>query len=101
MDTRAPRTTHPPRLVAKLHRDPPHRHMAKPPNRTRVPIPRGFQTLPAARTKSQIRNDHRHQPRRGAGDALHTKPLQLDRCLDETLNQHEFPLRYVGGVATP
>ena len=32
------------------------------------------------------------------GDAHHTKPLQLDRCLDQTLNEHEFPLRCVNNT---
>ncbi len=45
------------------------------------------------------RNAH-HQSNRATGDAHHTKPLQLDRCLNQTLNEHEFPLRYVDSLTT-
>ena len=36
-----------------------------------------------------------------SGDVYHSKPLQFDRCLDQTPNEHEFPLGYLGGVETP
>ena len=33
-------------------------------------------------------------------DTHHTKPLQLDRCFDQTFNEHEFPLRYLDSLVT-
>jgi hypothetical protein len=100
MDAAAPRTTHSSRRIAKLHRDPPHRHVTKASSATGITIRRGLQTATTTRRISPVSSDRRHQSSRAAGDAHHTKPLQLDRCLDQTLNKHEFPRRYIDTFTT-
>ncbi len=55
---------------------------------------------PARPRSSPVSSDRRHQSSRTTGDAHDTKPLQFDRCLDQTLNEHEFPLRYVDSFTT-
>ena len=87
-------------LIGKLHRDPPHRHVTKASSSTGVAIRSGLQTATTTRGISPVSSDHRHQSSPATGDAHHTKPLQLDRCLDQTLNEHEFPLRYVDSFTT-
>lgn len=69
----APRAAHPPRLVTKLYRDPPHRHTGKPSHRARIPVRRPLQTLTALRVETQLRDDLRHQTRRPAPVTLSTR----------------------------
>ena len=54
-----------------------------------------------ARRIAPVGAKRRHQPVGVPGDVHHSKPLQFDRCLDQTPNEHEFPLGYLGGVETP
>ena len=54
-----------------------------------------------ARRIAPVGAKRHHQSVDVSGDVYHSKPLQFDRCLDQTPNEHEFPLGYLGGVETP
>ena len=99
--TGAPRTTHPPRRVSKRHRDPPYRHVPEVSDSTRVAVPGRLVAPATARRIAPVGAKRRHQSVDVSGDVHHSKPLQFDRCLDQTPNEHEFPLGYLGGVETP
>ena len=54
-----------------------------------------------ARRIAPVGAKRHHQSVDVSGDVYHSKPLQFDRCLDQTPNEHEFPLGYLGRVETP
>ena len=97
----APRTPQAPRRIAQRHRDPPQRHMAKAPWRPGIAVRAPRPTLAAPGQETPIWGQLGHQSARVSRHRHDPKPLQFHRRLDQTFQEHESPLRYLGCLATP
>jgi uncharacterized protein YozE (UPF0346 family) len=74
--------------------------MAETTRSTCVSVQRWLTTAATTRRESSVWRQLGYQPQQVPGDAHDTKSLQFDRSLDQTFQEHEFPLRYVDWVET-
>ena len=74
---------------------PPYRHVPEVSDSTGVAVRCRLVAPATARRIAPVGAKRHHQSVDVSGDVYHSKPLQFDRCLDQTPNEHEFPLGYL------
>ena len=84
---------HPAKGVDQRDRNTPQRHVPVTPLPPLVPVLCLLPALPATGCVPTVRNDPHNDLVRPAIDSAHSKPLQVQRLLDQRLDPHRHPLR--------
>lgn len=91
---------HASRRVAEIDGKPPKRHMAEAARSTAISVGRGSIALTATASETVIGSKLRFKIGSVVVHRHHSKSLQLDGALDQTLDEHESPLRYLASFTT-
>jgi len=100
MDTATAVTDYPVRGIDRVHVDSPQWHIAETAHSAAITVRCTISALAAAGRVTAIRPQFDHQSRHVSRDIHDTKPSQLNRCFDQTFDEHESPLRYLGSFVT-